>query len=82
LVAREAGAKYVATYVNRAENKLGDSLGMLRDMLYSLQGSATELIAASIKSADEARSVLLSGVPHLAVPYTVLIEDDESPIVR
>lgn len=80
LVARESGARYIATYVNRAENKIGNSIGMLKDIMYILQGSSVELIAASIKSADEARSVLLSGVHHLAVPYSVLVEMMNHPL--
>jgi transaldolase len=73
LVARESKARYVAVYVNRATRLLGDGLKLVRDISEVLKQSQTEIIAASIKSADEACAALSAGVHHLTLPYQVLM---------
>lgn len=72
LVAREAGARYVAVYVNRATRLMGDGLQLVREVAEVLKHSGTEIIAASVKSADEACASLSAGAHHLALPYEVL----------
>lgn len=72
LVACEAGASYVAVYVNRATRLLGDGLQLVRGVAEILKNSGTEIIAASVKSADEACASLSAGARHLTLPYTVL----------
>jgi transaldolase len=71
-VAREAGAKYAIAYVNRATRLLGDGLALVRDMVAVLQGSATEILAASLKTPQEAAAVLQAGAHHLTLPLSVL----------
>lgn len=72
LVAREAGARYVAVYVNRATRRMGNGFQLLQDVAHMLRGSQTELIAASIKSSEEACLSVQAGAQHLTLPYTVL----------
>jgi transaldolase len=72
LVAREAGASYVAVYVNRATRLIGDGFQLLRDVAEILTGSSTEIIAASVKSSEEACASLAAGAHHLTLPYVVL----------
>ena len=67
LVARETGARFVALYVNRATRLLGDGIELVRSVAAVLAGSQTEIVAASLKSGEEAvqafspeRSILLS----------------------
>ena len=72
LVAREAGSRYIAVYVNRATKQLGDGLVLLRDLGKVLAGSQTEIVAASLKSMKEALDALLAGAQHLTVPFEVL----------
>jgi len=72
LVAREAGAQYIAVYVNRATKLMGNGLSLLNDMAKVLHGSPTKILAASIKSSEEAGAALLSGADHLTVPFNVL----------
>jgi transaldolase len=72
LVAREAGALYVAVYVNRATRLMGDGIQLVRDVTSMLQDSRTELIAASVKSSDEACQSIRAGAQHLTLPATVL----------
>lgn len=71
-VAREAGAKYAIAYVNRATRLLGDGIALLRDMASVLAGSDTEILAASIKSPEEAFASLQAGAHHLTLPLAML----------
>ena len=72
LVAREAGAAYVAVYVNRATRLMGDGLALTRDIAAVLERSSTHIVAASIKSPDEASSATCAGAHHLTMPLDVL----------
>jgi transaldolase len=71
-VAREAGAKYAIAYVNRATRLLGDGVALLRDMASVVVGSKTEIMAASIKSPEEAVASLQAGAQHLTLPLAML----------
>ncbi len=72
VVAAEAGAKYAIAYVNRATRLLGDGLKLVREMAKVLEGSGTEILAASIKSPDEAVASLLAGADHLTLQFPIL----------
>ncbi|MEG4284713.1 transaldolase family protein [Microcoleus sp. A006_D1] len=72
VVAAEAGAKYAIAYVNRATRLLGDGFALVRDMANVLQRTNTEILAASIKSPEEAVQTLLAGAHHLTLPLDVL----------
>lgn len=71
-VAREAGAKIAIAYVNRATRLLGDGIALVRDMASVLKGSDTEILAASIKSPEEAAASLQAGAHHLTLPLAML----------
>ena len=72
VVATEAGAKYAIAYVNRATRLLGDGFALVQDMANVLKKSNTEILAASIKSPEEAVKTLLAGAHHLTLPLDVL----------
>ncbi|MEG4224748.1 transaldolase family protein [Microcoleus sp. N9_B2] len=72
VVSAEAGAKYAIAYVNRATRLLGDGFALVRDMANVLQRTNTEILAASIKSPEEAVNTLLAGAHHLTLPLDVL----------
>ena len=72
VVSAEAGAKYAIAYVNRATRLLGDGFALVRDMANVLQRTNTEILAASIKSPEEAVKTLLAGAHHLTLPFDVL----------
>ncbi len=80
LVAREAGARYIAVYVNRATKQLGDGLGLVEDLARILTGSRTEILAASLKSAKEAVGALRAGAQHITVPYDLLSSLSNHPL--
>ena len=71
-VAKEAGAKYAIAYVNRATRLLGDGLELVRSMANIVKGSNTKILAASIKSPEEAAATLLAGADNLTVPMNIL----------
>lgn len=73
LIAAEGGAKYAIAYVNRATRLLGDGCALVRSMAQILQGSATTILAASIKSPDEAIAAIAAGAHHLTLPLPLLL---------
>lgn len=73
LIAREAGARYIAVYVNRATKQLGDGLALVGDLAKVLAGSQTEILVASLKSTKEALDAFLAGAQHMTVPWDLLV---------
>ena len=71
-VAQQAGAKYAIAYVNRATRLLGDGIGLVKQMAEVLAGSDTKILAASIKSPEEAAATLAAGAYHLTLPFGIL----------
>ncbi len=71
-IAKEAGAKYAIAYVNRATRLLGNGLALVKEMAKVLEGSETEILAASLKSPQEAADALQAGAHHLTVPLDIL----------
>ena len=80
LIAREAGARYVAVYVNRATKQMGDGLGLVEELVNVLAGSQTEILAASLKSTKEAVDAFLAGVQHITVPFDLLASLSTHPL--
>ncbi len=72
VISREAGAKYAIVYVNRATRLLGDGLALIRDMSVILQNSHTKILAASLKSPEEAAGAIIAGANHLTMPLNIL----------
>lgn len=73
IVAAECGAKYVAVYVNRATKAMGDGISIVRDVAAVLKGKKTEILAASLKSPEEAASAVLAGASHITLQLSVLL---------
>ncbi len=71
-VATEAGAKYAIAYVNRATRLLGDGLALVQEMAAILKDTPTEILAASLKSPEEAAGALIAGADHLTLPLEML----------
>ena len=82
LVACEAGARYVIPYVNRATRLLGDGCKLVAEMAAVLRasGKPVEILAASIKSAEEATQAVLAGANHLTLPMDVLLSLGDHPL--
>ncbi|MDJ0737031.1 MAG: transaldolase family protein [Nostocaceae cyanobacterium] len=71
-IAQEAGAKYAIAYVNRATRLLGDGVALVTEMARVLADSSTEIMAASIKSPQEAVASVQAGAHHLTLPLAML----------
>jgi transaldolase len=71
-VAKEAGAKYAIVYVNRATRLLGDGLALVRNMAAILENSHTEILAASLKSPDEAAAAMQARANHITIPLNII----------
>jgi transaldolase len=80
LVAREAGARYIAVYVNRATKQLGDGLALVEDLAKVLTGSRTEILAASLKSTKEVVGAFRAGAQHITLPYDLLSSLSNHPL--
>ena len=82
LVACEAGARYVIPYVNRAARLLGDGCKLVTEMAAVVRatGKSAEILAASIKSADEATQAVLAGANHLTLPMDILMSLGNHPL--
>lgn len=72
IIARETKARYVAVYVNRATRLLGNGFQLVKEVAEILKSNGTEIIAASIRSSEEACASLAAGAHHLTLPYEVL----------
>jgi len=74
LIASESGAQFIAIYVNRATRLLGDGIQLTLDITKVLEGTRTELLAASLKSPAEAVAASTAGAQHLTLPYETLVQ--------
>ena len=80
LIARVAGARYIAVYVNRATKQLGDGLVLVGELAKVLAGSQTGILAASLKSTKEAVDASLAGAKHITVPFDLLVSLSTHPL--
>jgi transaldolase len=55
-------------------------LQLVRDVAEILKHGSTEIIAASVKSAEEACAFLSAGAHHLTLPYEILMSLMEHPL--
>jgi transaldolase len=81
-LAGEAGAHFVLPYVNRSTRLLGDGLALVRQMRAVIDATRApvEIIAASIKSPQEAVDTLLAGAHHLTLPLNVIEAMGQHPL--
>lgn len=75
LLAIEAGCTYVIPYVNRATRLLGDGIKLVSEILEVIKatGRRVEIVAASIKTPEEATKALIAGAHHLTLPFEVIL---------
>jgi transaldolase len=82
LAAREAGAIQVAVYVNRYSRLGGDGVRLVEEIALALRGSSTGILAASLKSPEEAVAAVLAGASHLTLPFETLKAMIENPLSK
>jgi len=73
-LACQAGVKYILPYVNRSTRLLGDGIELVSQMRAVIDacGSSVEVLAASVKTAQEAVATTLAGAHHLTLPLQVI----------
>jgi transaldolase len=81
-LASEAGATYVLPYVNRTTRLRGDGIAFVRELAQVCRavGRGTEVLAASIKSPEEAVQTLLAGAHHVSAPLPILLAMGQDPL--
>jgi transaldolase len=81
-LACQSGAQYILPYVNRSTRLLGDGISIVRQMraVIDAESSNIEIIAASIKTLDEAISTLLAGAHHLTLPIALIESMGNHPL--
>ncbi|NPV14150.1 transaldolase [candidate division WOR-3 bacterium] len=82
LLAIEAGCSYIIPYVNRATRLLGDGIKLVAELAAVIQatGKPVELVAASVKSPEEAVRAFIAGAHHLTLPLEVLLALGNHPL--
>jgi len=81
LLAIEAGAAFVFPYVNRTTRLFGDGTALVREMrqVVEAMNSPLKIVAASVKTADEAVATILAGAHGLTLPLAVIDSLGEHP---
>ncbi len=74
LIAAKAGADYVAPYVNRLDNILGDGCGVVAEIAeqFAIYDLPCKVLAASFKNAEQVHKCALSGCQCVTVTEDVL----------
>jgi transaldolase len=80
-LACEAGVKYIFPYVNRSTRLLGDGLALVRQMRLAIDAlsSPVKILAASIKTSQEAVDTILAGAHGLTLPLEVMLSMGQHP---
>ena len=71
-VAAQAGARYVAPYVNQITTDIGDGIEAVRKMVQYVEGTGTEILAANMTSVAEVTDVLSAGAHHITLPLAMI----------
>jgi transaldolase len=81
-LAANAGARYVIPYVNRAARLLGDGVKLVREIAAAVaaSGRQVDVVAASIKTPDEAAAAAVAGARHLTLPLAVILALGNHPL--
>ena len=74
LVAAEAGASFVAPYVNRIDNLQGDGIAVVEKikMLFEEHQMNTQILAASFKNVQQIQETLLVGAENVTITFELL----------
>ena len=74
MLAAEAGASFVAPYVNRLDNIIADGTNVVAEIVEEFQkhGLFTKVLAASFKNAEQVHKCALCGCHSVTVPSDIL----------
>lgn len=80
LAAASIGAAYIAPYLGRLRDGGVDGDALIPQMQAVCEGSATNVLAASLRSADDIVSLRLAGVPYFTAAPDVLDQVLQHPV--
>ncbi|MEK4823016.1 transaldolase family protein [Niallia sp. FSL W8-0951] len=74
LIAAKAGAKYVAPYVNRIDDLLGDGIRVVSEIvtMFTTHKISTEVLAASFKNVQQVYEACLTGAHTITVAPEII----------
>ena len=73
MLAGKVGAAYIAPYVNRLSHQMGDGVKVVRDCVKVLEGTSTQVLAASLKSTDEAVAAVIAGATAITTTLELIM---------
>lgn len=79
LLARDVGADWVAPYVGRMSDAGRPGVQAVIQMQQAISAGGTQILAASLRSADQVAELAAAGVPHFTVGESVaaqMLEDE------
>ena len=82
LWAAKAGATYVSPFVGRIDDRAGDGMGLVQEILqiYENYDLSTQVIVASVRHVRHVVEAALLGAPIATVPYKVLTQLFDHPL--
>ena len=82
LWAAKAGATYVSPFVGRIDDRAGDGMGLVQDILqiYDNYDFSTQVIVASVRHVRHVVEAALLGAHIVTVPYKVLTQLFDHPL--
>lgn len=82
LLAINAGASYVSSFLGRIDDIGMDGISLLNDItdIFDIQGISAEIIAASVRSPLHVTEAALAGCDIATVPYKILMQMIEHPL--
>lgn len=74
MLAAEAGASFVAPYVNRLDNIIADGTNVVHEIVeeFKLHGLSTKVLAASFKNAEQVHKCALGGCHSVTVSADII----------
>ncbi len=84
VLAAAAGATFVSPFIGRLDDISEDGMALVRDIvqIYRNYGTATKIIAASIRHPLHAMQAAKAGADIATIPYKVLMQMVEHPLTK
>lgn len=82
LWAAKAGATYVSPFVGRVDDRAGDGMGLVEEILdiYDAYGYASEVIVASVRHVTHVVQAALLGADIATLPYKIALQMFDHPL--
>ncbi|MDF2685431.1 MAG: transaldolase [Clostridia bacterium] len=82
LLAVNAGASYVSSFLGRVDDIGMDGISLLNEIteIFNIQGISAQIIAASIRSPLHVTQAALSGCDIATIPYKILMQMIDHPL--